>query len=62
MSNLRFIFEEGNDRIEQLDYEGDIVDVLHADGGTVRGFFEIYEAAESKPRTLVELDEEAEKH
>ena len=62
MSSLRFVFEDGNDRIEQLDYEGDIVDVLNADKGTVKGFFEAYEAAESKPRTIVELDEEVEKH
>ena len=61
-SELRFVFENGNSRIEQLDFEGDVVKVLRADGGTVRGFFNIYEKEGSNIETITELEKVAQKY
>lgn len=61
-NELRFVFENGNCRIEELDFEGDVVKVLRADGGTVRGFFNIYEKEGSNIETITELEKVAQKY
>jgi len=58
MSNeLRFVFERGNYRIEELDFEGDVIKDLKADGGTVKGFFKVYEKQEHNGNIIGTIDE-----
>ena len=54
---LRFVFESGNDRIEELNWEGDVINKTYADRGTIEGLFDIYQKANCKSTTTEELDE-----
>ena len=39
---LRFVFECGNTRVEEINEEGEVIDSIDADWGTIEGYFEIW--------------------
>lgn len=41
-TELRFIFEVGNTRVEELDDNGEVTGTIEADWGTIEGYFEIW--------------------
>ena len=56
-NEIRFVFEKGNPRIEELDWEGDVVNQMQADWGTIEGYYEVWESTGFKANTIAELDE-----
>lgn len=54
---IRFIFESGNNRIEEFNEDAEITDVLHADGGTIEGYFNIWKKSNIEFDTIGELEE-----
>lgn len=60
---LRFVFEVGNTRVEELDWEGDVAKKLGADWGTIEGFFNIWiKEGVNNIKTIAELEEVATKY
>ena len=63
MTELRFIFEVGNTRIEGLDDNNEVIDNIQADWGTIEGYFEIWKKeGVKKIRTIKQLEEVAGKY
>jgi len=54
---IRFIFEHGNNRIEEFNEEAEITDVLYADGGTIEGYFNTWKKSDREFDTIEELEE-----
>lgn len=54
---IRFIFETGNNRIEEFNEDGEVTDVLYADGGTIEGYFIVWKKSDRKFDTIEELEE-----
>ena len=57
MTELKFVFEVDNTRIEELNEEGDTINTLVTDWGTVEGLFKVWEkAGVKKVKTISELE------
>jgi hypothetical protein len=62
-TELRFVFEKGNTRIEEINEDGNIIDSIEADWGIIEGYFEIWKAEGIKTiNTIEELEQAADKY
>ena len=53
---IRFVFELGNNRIEEFNEFAEITDVLYADAGTIEGYFIAWKES-GRLDTIEELEE-----
>lgn len=62
-TELRFVFEKGNTRIEEINEDGNVIDSIEADWGIIEGYFEIWKAEGIKTiNTIEELEQAADKY
>jgi len=62
-TELRFVFERGNTRVEEIDSEGGVIDSIDADWGTIEGYFKTWKAEGIKTINTVEkLEQVADKY
>jgi len=60
---MRFVFERGNTRVEEIDSEGEVIDSIYADWGTIEGYFKIWKAEGIKTiNTIEKLEQVADKY
>lgn len=60
---MRFVFERGNTRVEEIDSEGEVIDSIDADWRTIEGYFEIWKAEGIKTiNTIEKLEQVADKY
>ena len=61
---LRFIFDDGNNKIEELTDDGRVISVYGSDEETIEGYFSIWKKAgrNKKIQTLSDLNEILDKY
>lgn len=63
MTELRFIFEVGNTRIEEINDNSEVIKTIQADWGTIEGYFEIWKKeGVKKIKSIEQLEEVAGKY
>lgn len=62
-SELRFVFDLGDPRVEEINKEREVVKKLHADFGTIEGFFNVWiKEGVKKFKTIDQLEKIAQKY